>query len=142
MKMGVPGERGALSPEEMMSVWDSLDSNRTGELTIDEFVHGFAMLSEGLSAKHIATFDYALQKASVKVLKRINTLTISMTELRSRNTQSLADLRQHSKRRKRFAKQFWLWRTWALQQGPTSEMRAALEKLEEPPKIGGTAEDW
>lgn len=125
---------GSFSPEEMMSVWDSLDSNRTGELTIDEFVSGFALLSEGLAAKHIATFDYNLQKACLKVLKRIELLNESMIELRSRNTQLLSDLRQQVSRRKKFEMQFRLWRTYALQQSPNAEIRAALEQLEEPPR--------
>lgn len=131
-RMKMAGES-SLSPEDLLSVWDSLDSNGVGELTIDEFVSGFALLSEGLSAKHIATFDYALQKASVKVLKRIETLTDSMTELRSRNDRLLTDLQKASLRRKQFEQQFSLWRTWALQQSPGLEMRAALEKLDEAP---------
>lgn len=127
------GQSSSLTPEDLLNVWDSLDSNKTGELTIDDFVDGFAMLSEGPSAKHIATFDYALQKDSVKVLDRIETLTKNVQELKQRNTTLIGDIRKQAHRRRKVAKQFWLWRTWVLQQSLNPELRAELEKLEEPP---------
>lgn len=123
----------ALTTDDMMNAWETLDVNRTGELTIEEFVSGFAMLNEGLSTKHIASFDFTLQRTAFDILSRISRLTDELAQLRGGNAKVLERLEEAGGRQGRFVEQLWLWRKWALQQDMNPQTRQALERLEPPP---------
>mmetsp|Transcript_163725 Transcript_163725/g.525107 ORF Transcript_163725/g.525107 Transcript_163725/m.525107 type:complete len:517 (+) Transcript_163725:31-1581(+) len=127
----------SLSPDDLMQAWDTLDVNRVGELTIDEFVAGFAMMNEGLSTKHIASFDYALQRSAFDFLKRVTRLSEGMMSVRTQNEELLEHLRRDAKREQKLAQQMWAWRTQALEkarfgQAPDPDLVEMLENLEAP----------
>lgn len=123
----------SLTPENLMTVWDDLDSSRTGELTIDEFVSGFAMMGEQFSTKHLANFDYSLQRASAATMARIGHLHENLISVQRRNQRLLLELREQGQRRRDVANQLWHWRTWAMQQKSTDPgLLKELEALEKP----------
>jgi len=127
----------SLSPDDLMQAWDTLDVNRVGELTIDEFVAGFAMMNEGLSTKHIASFDYALQRSAFDFLKRVTRLSEGMMSVRTQNEELLEHLRRDAKREQKLAQQMWAWRTQALEkarsgQAADPDLVEMLENLEAP----------
>jgi len=73
-----------LPKDESCRVFDMLDVDEDGELTIDEFTHGFAQLQQTLTTKHVVSLDYSLQRVQVKVARRMQRLEEKMDESSSR----------------------------------------------------------
>lgn len=100
----------ALTIDDLIQAWETLDINRTGELTIDEFVSGLAVMNEGLSTKHIASLEWNLQQKSLNILSHMGRLQEQLSVVEKSNNEVLRMLRIRYRRGHSHAESMSAWR--------------------------------
>merc|ERR1719181_443193 len=74
-----------LTQDDLLKTWEMLDIDRSGELTIDEFVSGFTYLHEALCTKHVVNIDYHLKRIQMNMENRIDRLRDDIIDLCQQN---------------------------------------------------------
>merc|ERR1739848_183603 len=86
-----------MSHDELMELFNLLDVDDSGELSIDEFVDGLGYLQEGLSTKHIVNVDYSLKRVEKRVETGIETVTDLMQHVIKQQAAILARIDSQGK---------------------------------------------
>jgi len=116
-----------LSHQELSNIWDMLDIDESGELTIDEFVTGLSTLQEGLSTKHMVALDYSLKRVTLKAERTMDRLCEKAESLMLQSAELHHHISQRDPRANEAALQqfaVWLQRSdfgrWAATHGTQS----------------------
>jgi len=56
-----------MTVDDLEKTWDTFDVDGSGELSVEELVHGFALLQEMLASKHVAGISYAMKRLNVDI---------------------------------------------------------------------------
>merc|ERR1711879_1097452 len=81
-----------LPTEELRLAFNMLDVDEDGELTIDEFIHGLALLQQTLNTKHVVLLDYNLQRMQVQLVHKFQTIDTAMSASHKKNENILRSL--------------------------------------------------
>merc|ERR1712217_87693 len=100
---------------------------------IDEFVDGFASLSDKISIKHIAHINYHIKRLSLRTSRNIQRLRTSVEAMKSENNFLLSAMSKHFQTQQQQLEYMRLWREWVLEKDPgaiSNEMQESLINLE------------
>jgi len=102
-----------MSQEELENVFDTLDIDQSGELSIDEFVTGLSYFQEGLSTKHVVNIDYSLRRITHRIEQRMNNLSAEVHEVFRQNKEILILQKSHEELREKQRMTLQLFKEWA-----------------------------
>jgi len=108
----------SLAPDYLLKAWDMLDVDDSGELTIDEFVHGLSSLSEELSTKHVVGVDSTLKRVAKVAEDEIVGIKGKVDGMKRHNAELLERLQMQEQMHQQQQLSLWLWQQWALTKSP------------------------
>jgi len=102
-----------MSQEELENVFDTLDIDQSGELSIDEFVTGLSYFQEGLSTKHVVNIDYSLRRITHRIEQRMQTLANELQAVFQQNKEILLLQKSHEDLKEQQRLGLQLFKDWA-----------------------------
>jgi len=123
MEMSLSG----MTVDDLEKTWDTFDVDGSGELSVEELVHGFALLQEMLASKHVAGISYAMKRLNVDIEVTLDEMEAHVGEhagMQERNLQRILALEQRSRETCR-----------AFEWKPNNKLRQARASVEQMPGL-------
>lgn len=107
-----------MSKQELLKVWDTLDFEGCGELTIDDFVSGLSYLQEELCTRHVVGLSYALQRVSHRIQRKMDSILEELECLRKSQSTVLQSLANQEALIEEQDLYLQLWKEWIANHDP------------------------